>query len=119
MLSRSERKHFKSTTHSGSIDLPLLITVIILVVLGLIMVYDSSVAQAFKDFGDNYFYIKQQLVWVVLGLLAMFFFSKFNYHFLKGLSLPIFAFALILLLAVLIPGLQVEGGGAHRWLKLG
>lgn len=119
MLSRSESRHLKKSSRSGPIDLPVLFAVLALVLFGLIMVYDSSVAQAFKDFSDKYFYIKQQLIWVILGLIALLFFSRFNYHFLKKIAFPFFGFSLLLLLAVLIPGLRVEGGGAHRWLNLG
>jgi cell division protein FtsW (lipid II flippase) len=40
-------------SHEGGIDLPLLISVLILVLIGLIMVYDASVIQAYRDFGDK------------------------------------------------------------------
>src|SRR5258708_7897805 len=80
------------STHS--IDRSLLLVVVLLVVFGLIAVYDSSVVQAFKDFGDKYYYIKQQLIWVVLGFIALGFFAKFDYHYLKVFALPFFIFAL-------------------------
>lgn len=83
------------------------------------MVYDAAVVQGFKDFGDKYYYIKQQLIWMVLGIFTLFFFTFFNYRFLKRLALPMFVFSLILLLAVFIPGLGFSAGGAHRWLNLG
>lgn len=120
MLSRRERHQLKKiSTARGPIDLPVLTTVVVLVLSGLIMVYDSSVAQAYKDYGDKYFYIKQQLIWVVLGFLSMFLFAKLDYHFLRRISLPFFIVSVGLLLAVLIPGLGVQAGGAHRWLRLG
>lgn len=90
-----------------------------LTIFGLIMVYDSSVVQAFQDFGDKYYYIKQQLIWVVLGLAAMGFFSVLDYHFLKKIAFPFFLFSLMLLIFASIPGLGEAGGGAHRWLRLG
>ena len=107
------------TSYRGPVDFPLVVTAVILVLLGLIMVYDASVVHAFKDFGDKYFYIKQQSLWVVLGFLCLFFFSKFNYHYLKILSLPMFLVSVLMLLAVFIPGLGVDAGGAHRWLRIG
>lgn len=106
-------------TRAAGIDLGLLITVLVLVVFGLIMVYDASVVQAYKDFGNKYFYIRQQLIWVALGFFFLFFFSKFDYRNLRFLALPMFIVSIILLLAVLIPGLGVNAGGAHRWLRLG
>lgn len=104
---------------SQLIDYQLLFCVAGLLVFGLIMVYDAAVVQAFKDFGDKYYYIKQQLIWMVLGIITLIFFSFFNYQFLRKLALPMFIFSLILLLAVFIPGLGFSAGGAHRWLNLG
>lgn len=101
------------------IDYQLLLCVAGLLVFGLIMVYDSAVVQAFKDFGDKYYYIKQQLMWMVLGVITLLTFAFFNYQFLRKLGLPMFIFSLILLLAVFIPGLGFSAGGAHRWLNLG
>lgn len=101
------------------IDLPILTTVFILVMVGLIMVYDASVVQAFKDFGDKYFYIKQQLIWVLLGILGLTFFSMFNYSNLRKLAPFLFYGSLVLLLMIFIPGLGLSAGGAHRWLNLG
>src|SRR3989344_716571 len=115
-----------STIHSHrnigtghGLDLQILVTVILLVIFGLIMVYDSSVVQAFKDYGDNYFYIRQQLIWVVLGFVALTFFSFFNYRNLRFFASLMLVGSIILLLAVFIPGLGVSAGGAHRWLNLG
>lgn len=111
----------KDPTKRGlkGIDVPILITVVALVVIGLIMVYDSSVIQAHRDYGDKYFYIKQQFVWVVLGFLSLTFFASFDYRHLRKFGLPGFILSIILLLAVLVPGLGVQSGGAHRWLRLG
>lgn len=104
---------------SRKFDYPLLICVAGLLLFGLIMVYDAAVVQAFKDYGDKYYYIKQQLVWMGLGIITLISFSFFNYQFLRKLALPMFAGSLILLLAVFIPGLGFSAGGAHRWLNLG
>jgi len=107
---KSQRKTF---------DLLLFLTVLILVLFGLLMVYDASSVQGLKDFKDSYYYIRQQLLWVGLGVASMFFFANFNYHKLKVLALPLLAVSFVLLLAVFIPGLGVAGGGAHRWLRVG
>ncbi len=90
-----------------------------LLVFGLVMVYDSSVLQAQKDFNDGYFYIRQQMIWVVLGVLAGAFFSYLDYHFLKKVALPGLIISFLAMLAVFIPGFGASGGGAHRWLNLG
>lgn len=101
------------------IDLPLLLTTSALVVFGLLMVYDASAVKGLNDFKDSLYYIKQQLIWMMLGVFSLIFFSKFDYRKFRILAVPLLAFSLILLVAVFIPGLGVSGGGAHRWLRLG
>lgn len=103
----------------SKIDYQLLVCVGMLLIFGLIMVYDAAVVQAFKDHGDKYYYIKQQLIWMGLGLATLLSFTFFHYQFLRKLALPMLLAALILLLAVFIPGLGYSAGGAHRWLNLG
>ncbi len=112
-----KKANFQSQTKH--VDLPLLATVGFLVFFGLLMVYDASVVQGLKDFQDGYYYIKQQLIWVVIGIFSMIFFANFDYKKFKIFSLSLMLFSVLLLLAVFIPGLGVSGGGAHRWLKIG
>lgn len=109
----------KVISSKKKLDYTLLASVVVLTLIGLVMVYDSSAVQAFQDFADKYYYIKQQIIWVILGMFALFFFSVFDYHKLKRLALPLFSLSFLLLLAVFIPGLGVAAGGAHRWLKFG
>ncbi|MCR4306270.1 MAG: putative lipid II flippase FtsW [Candidatus Daviesbacteria bacterium] len=101
------------------VDLPLLLTVGILVVFGLMMVYDASAIQGLRDFKDSLYYIRQQLIWVTLGIAGMLFFTRFDYKKFKPIGVPLLIGSLVLLLAVFIPGLGFSGGGAHRWLRLG
>lgn len=113
----SKKPHLES--QKKQLDLSLLLMVAVLVVFGLMMVYDASAIVGLKDFKDSLYYIRQQLVWVVVGIASMIFFINFNYKKFKLLSVPLFLFSVILLLSVFIPGLGVSGGGAHRWLRLG
>lgn len=99
-------------------DYGLLLSVVMLCLFGLIMVYDSSVVQSFNIYNDKYFYIKQQLIWTVLGFSSLIFFANFNFERFRKLATPLFGISCALLLAVFIPGLGSAGGGAHRWLRL-
>ncbi len=101
------------------LDLTLLVTIGVLVVFGLLMVYDASAIQGLNDFQDSFYYIRQQLIWVALGIVFMLFFARFDYQKFRFLAVPFLVFSLLFLLAVFIPGLGASGGGAHRWLKLG
>nr|WP_094547570.1 stage V sporulation protein E [Petroclostridium xylanilyticum] len=101
----------------GSFDFGFFITVMILLSFGLIMVFSASSASAFYDYNDSYYVIKRQLMWAVLGLFAMFFMAGFDYKRLNRLSVPILVVSIILLIAVLIVGTEVNG--AQRWLGFG
>ncbi|OGH30188.1 MAG: cell division protein FtsW [Candidatus Levybacteria bacterium RIFCSPHIGHO2_12_FULL_37_9] len=101
------------------IDVFLLAIVTTLSVFGIFMIYDASSYVAFRDFGDKYHYVKDQFVWFLLGGLGLLFFTKFNYHKLYYLSLPILFVAIVLLVLVLIPGIGVKLLGARRWINFG
>lgn len=103
---------------STKADLTIILLVTILTIFGLVMVYDASVIQAFRDYNDKYFYIKQQVLWVLLGFVFMGLISFINYHFLKKIAVGLIIFSLLLLIAVFTP-LGISVGGAHRWLNLG
>ena len=108
-----------SLTHqSKSVDNYLLVVSGLLIIIGLVVVYDASALQALRDFGDSYYYIRQQLIWVVFGLMLGMFFTYFDYHKFEKYYFSIIIISIILLLAVFIPGLGISGGGAYRWLNL-
>lgn len=114
--------NFKKTnlqSQKRQVDLSLLLITGILVIFGLLMVYDSSAIQALKDYKDSLFYIRQQLLWVAVGLTSMVFFAIFDYKKFISLAVPMLILSIVLLLAVFIPGLGASGGGAHRWLRFG
>lgn len=101
------------------IDLPLLFIVTVLTLFGLLMVYDASSVMAYNIFGDKYSYIKDQLVWVGVGFVGLFFFFAFDYRRLYNLALPLLLAAIGLLILVFFPGIGSSAKGASRWLNLG
>jgi cell division protein FtsW len=101
------------------IDFFLVASVLFLTFFGLFMIYDASSFVAFRDFVDKYHFVKDQIFWIVLGLVALLFFSRFDYHRFYNLAIPILLVAIGLLIAVFIPGIGVNALGASRWLNLG
>ena len=100
------------------LDQTLLILTIIATIFGLIMVFDSSSVTAIRDFADKFYYARQQIIWVIIGLVGLIFASKLDYHKLEKLASPFFLFNLFLLVIVLIPGIGVKVMGARRWLNI-
>lgn len=100
-------------------DFILLTVVLLITIFGFFMVYDASSFIAFRDFhGDKYHYIKDQSVWLILGLIGMGIFSFFDYKKLQALALPLLISVIVLLIGVFIPGIGVKLLGAHRWINI-
>ncbi len=93
--------------------------VFILVVFGLLMIYSASSVVGFNIFNDKYHFIKDQLVWVLLGFSGLLFFYFFDYHRFFNLAIPILLVALFILVLVFIPGIGSSAKGASRWINLG
>ncbi len=100
-------------------DIILLLTVLFLAFFGLFMIFDASSFIAYRDFADKYYYVKEQSVWILLGIGVLIFFSIFDYHRFYNLSLPILISAIVLLVLVFIPGIGVRALGASRWINTG
>jgi len=101
------------------IDIILLGATLFLTVFGLFMIYDASSVIAFRDFGDKYYYIREQCINAVLGLLALGFFAIFDYKRLYNLSFVILLVAILMLIGVFLPGIGIYALGANRWINLG
>ncbi|MDP2872635.1 MAG: putative lipid II flippase FtsW [Bacillota bacterium] len=90
-----------------------------LVGIGIVMIFSASSNRTFVSFGDPYYYLKRQALWVVISVAAMVFAMNFDYWRLRSLARPIFVFSLVLLVIVLIPGLGSGVHGARRWVGIG
>ena len=103
----------------GPVDLPLLMLTLLLLGVGLIMVLSASYATAYYDpkTDSPLAYAIAQTRYAVIGLVVMYGVSKFNYQYLRILSLPMLVGAILLLAMVPTP-LGVTLNGAKRWLKL-
>jgi cell division protein FtsW len=101
-------------------DKPLLITVGLLLVFGLIMLSSASSVISYSKFGDSYHFLKHQIFFgVIPGLVLFWIFSKIDYHFWKKLALPALIFSIFLLVLVFVPAFQIEGATARSWIKIG
>lgn len=93
-----------------------------LLVIGIIMMFSASYAWALKESGgeSGTGYAMRQTMWAALGLVAMLFFSYFDYHHFSRprLSIGLYVLCLAMLLLVFTP-LGVTHNGATRWLNLG
>lgn len=100
-------------------DKKLLFTVLALVIFGVVMVANASVVDAVRTFGDELFFAKRQVLRAVGGLIIMLVLSRIPYQIWNKLALPIIGITVILLVAVLIPGVGTDALGARRWINIG
>lgn len=95
----------------------LLVCILTLSGLGILMVYNSSVAIAIRDFSDQYYFAREQIKWLLIGLTALVIFTSVDYHRWRNMALPALMGTFIFLLAVFIPGLGIGAQGARRWIN--
>ena len=106
------------------LDTNLIVITMFLIVFGLIMVYSASyykcsITKAFNY--DSMYFLKNQALMSVAGLVVMYVVSCINYHFWKKKEIVGLAIGLsvVLTLILLIPALSITANGATRWVKFG
>lgn len=87
--------------------------------LGIFILYESSTYSALLTIGDKYYFVKNQLIWLILGVIACLLISKIEFKKYYNIALPLLLSSLLLLVLVFIPGLGVKLKGAYRWINLG
>lgn len=98
-------------------DKPLFVLVIVLVVVGFIMMSSASYAYAYSYKDDSMYFINRQLLFSILGILAMLLMSTVSPDKLKGAASYVLWFiSLALLAAVLFQG---KINGVRRWIGVG
>ncbi|MCY3967274.1 MAG: putative lipid II flippase FtsW [bacterium] len=93
--------------------------VFVLTATGLVMVLSVSSVTSLYAGQSTFFTFQRQLVWAVVGLLALITMMRFDYHRLKKFAVPMVGVALLLLVAVLVPGIGTSANGATRWIYIG
>ena len=87
--------------------------------LGIFILYESSTYSALLAIGDKYYFVKNQLIWLILGVVACLLISKIEFKKYYNIALPLLLSSLFLLVLVFVPGLGVKPKGAYRWINLG
>ena len=98
-------------------NISLFISVIILSLFGLLMVYSSSSIWAEYKFSDPFKYVKNQGLFLILGIIIMYFVSKIDYKKYYKYASKIFLICLTLIILVLFIG--TERNGSKSWFGIG
>src|SRR5271168_3395375 len=92
-------------------DWVLLGLVLALSVISVLEIYSATLHTKFVGFDRN------QVLWLLGGMAAMFVISLINYHRLLNIAVWAYGFGVIALIAVKLFGTKTLG--ARRWIKLG
>lgn len=117
-------KNLKKYYNRGGYDVPFLVLLVILLATGLVLMFSASYVNALYNagdvntHGDPYYYFKKQLVFVIIGLVAMFLISRIKMEFFEGLTNPYFVLCIILLLLVFAFPAKTGKENFYRWLDL-
>ena len=101
-----------------NVDFPFLCLILLLLTVGLVMLFSASSAQSQYDTGYTVStkYLQKQALCALIGLLAMYAFSRIPAVFWYQMAWPLYGISIVLLLSVLLIGQEVNG--ARRWINI-
>ena len=117
----AKRRSAKPRKAQPPVEYSLLLTATLcLLAFGVVMVFSaSSTTSLLGASGDASFYLKRTALFGVLGLLVLRVLSIRGVRMLRALTPVLMGVSIVLLLAVMVPGIGVEVNGARRWIGAG
>lgn len=100
-------------------DFWIFMSVLILLTLGLVMVLSASMPTAYHVNNDIYYIFKKQLMYAVIGIVAMLVAANIDYRKLRKLAPVLLIISIVLLILVLVPGIGRETKETWRWIYIG
>jgi len=96
------RHREKVAAPARSFDMPLLLIIVALLVLGLVMLYSASWDFSLGAYGNPMQMFNRQVLWMILGLFGAFILSRLDYHHWRKLAILAMALTILLLISVLL-----------------
>jgi cell division protein FtsW len=97
----------------------LLTLVVVLNLIGLVMVLSASSVESLRQYGSPWYYFERQLLWLSFGTAAFALAARVDYREWRRTGPLAMIAAVLLLCAVLVPGLGTSVSGSSRWLGVG
>ncbi len=95
----------------------LLLAVVLLLLVGEVMVFNTTYFYAFEHFGDPYRFVWKHQIALVLGSIGLVIAVSLSSVVYRRFAYPVLVFAFLGLLIVFMPGMAQ--GKIHRWIDLG
>lgn len=117
---QTRRSTVHETSAAGQRNAGILtVAVISLTLFGLVMVLSASSVTSLYDSESPYSLFQRQAMWAAIGAVAFVVGSRVDYRWLRPLAVPFLVVTVLLLIAVLIPGVGRRINGSSRWLGVG
>jgi cell division protein FtsW len=107
--------------YRGHYDRTLLFAVLMLLIIGVVMVYSSSSVVALTTYDDSAYFMKRQILSVIVGAVLMAITMRIDYRLLsdRRVVLALVTISLLLVGVTLVPGIGKMVNGSRRWLRYG
>lgn len=112
----TERKTGLRSYVAAPLDVWLFTSVAALVAIGLVMVFSASSATAYAEHGDVAYYLKRQLIWLVVALGGAYLCYRIDYQRLRRAAPYLLVAAMIALALVFVPHVGLGVNGGRRWI---
>lgn len=109
----------KRSLRKSTPDYNLFFIVVLLVIFGIIFLSSASSVISFQEYNDSRYMFLKQVAGIIAGFAMMGVFYKVDINFWKKWSFPVLVVSIAALIAVFIPFIGVEHGGAKRWIDIG
>jgi len=109
----------RGRTRNTSVARWLFLNVILLTLVGLVFLFESSINESYRTFGTPYALVTQQLLGVAIGIGAFIIASLTPSAFWTRIGPGLYVFGALLFLLVFVPFIGLQLNGARRWLDLG
>ncbi len=83
------------------------------------MVLSASAYTSLEFYGSVWTIFERQVLWMGLGVIALVVTARVHYERWRRLRIVLLIGTLLLLMAVLVPGVGVSAGGSSRWIGFG
>lgn len=93
--------------------------VVVLNLIGLLMILSASAVDALYEYGSSWYQFQRQFLWLLVGAVVLVVTMRVDYRRWRPWAGRLLVLSLVLLAAVLVPGLGVEVNGSSRWLGAG
>ena len=119
MIQTTPMKNMAQRNDSWYFDAKLMVPALALLSIGLVMVASASFSYADYRFDDQFYFVKRHFAYLIISLSAIGVGFYMSPTFWAKYSLVWILLSVLLLVAVLVPGVGLNLNGSRRWLGIG